>query len=233
MAQDEDVFPHLDGRVPDGLDPFGGLRQRHGRLRADRPARGQAHVGYQHVSAGLGHLHRLFLVEDVGAGEQPGLVGFGDHLHLQVVSHVRFFQVLAEQTVNEPDRGEVLHAGEALVLQLLDEDAHDAEGIRAAYACQHGGVLHDGQDLLSHFHHDLVGVAVGHHAGERTAPGHAVAPGVVDDDDVGASRLSALRGKPGAGPRADYRSAFGYLRPQPPQAFVIGYGHGLLRMGIE
>ena len=66
-----------------------------------------------------------------------------------------------------------------------------------------GVVLHHRQHLARHVHHDLVGVAVGHQPGERAAPGHAVAAGVVDDDEVDAAGLLALRREPGAGAAAD------------------------------
>ena len=225
MAQHQDILPNTDCGVPDGLHPLRGLLDRHGRLGADRTACRQTHVGHEHVCAGLGHLHRFFLVEYVGTGHKPRLVRLGDHLDFQVVTHVRFFEILAEQSVDESDRGEVLDPRESLVLELPNKHAHDTEGIRSADARQHGGVLHDGQDLLAHLHDHLVGVAVGHHAREGTPPAHAVPPGIVDDDNVGASRFRALGGQTGAGARADDGSSFGYLCPQSPQAFVVGYGH--------
>ena len=50
----------------------------------------------------------------------------------------------------------------------------------------------DRQHLAGHVHDDLVGVAVGHHAAEAAAAGHAEAAGVVDDDQVDAAGLGAL-----------------------------------------
>ena len=63
--------------------------------------------------------------------------------------------------------------------------------------------LHDRQHLARHVDHDLVGVAVGEQAGERAAARHAVAAGVVNDDEVDAACLLAFRGQPGAGAAAD------------------------------
>ena len=60
-----------------------------------------------------------------------------------------------------------------------------------------------GSTSLRHLDDDLVGVAVGEHAGERTAARHAVAARVVDDDQVDAARFLALGGQAGAGAAAD------------------------------
>ncbi len=70
-----------------------------------------------------------------------------------------------------------------------------------------GVLLDDRQHLARHLDDDLVGVAIGHQAGERAAPGHAVAAGVVDDDQVDAAGFLAFGGKPGAGAAADDRLA--------------------------
>ena len=51
-----------------------------------------------------------------------------------------------------------------------------------------------GQHFAGHLHHDRVGVAVGHHAGKRAAAGHAVAAGIVDDDQVDAAGFLAFGG---------------------------------------
>ena len=55
-----------------------------------------------------------------------------------------------------------------------------------------GVVADDRQHLAGHVHDDRVGVAVGHHAGQRPAAGHAEAARVVDDDQVDAAGLGAL-----------------------------------------
>ena len=54
---------------------------------------------------------------------------------------------------------------------------------------------------------DLVGVAEGEQAGGGAAAGHAVAAGVVDDDEVDAAGLLALGREAGAGAAADDRLA--------------------------
>ena len=55
--------------------------------------------------------------------------------------------------------------------------------------------------------HDAVGVAIGHHAGERAAAGHAVAAGIVDHDQIGAAVFLAFGRNAGAGAGADDRLA--------------------------
>ncbi len=74
-----------------------------------------------------------------------------------------------------------------------------------------GVCLHHRQHLVRHLADDLVGVAVGEQAGERAAPGHAVAARVVDDDQVDAAGLLALGRQAGAGAAADDRPARGDL----------------------
>ncbi len=63
----------------------------------------------------------------------------------------------------------------------------------------------DRQHLERHLDDDLVGIAVGEQAGERAAPGHAIAARVVDDDQVDAAGFLAFGRKPRAGAAADDR----------------------------
>ena len=55
-------------------------------------------------------------------------------------------------------------------LHIAQEEFHDAERIGAAHAGQYGRVLDDGEHFAGHVHDDLVGVAVGHHAGSEPRP---------------------------------------------------------------
>ena len=87
----------------------------------------------------------------------------------------------------------------------------DHERVGAVHAGQHRRVLHHRQHLVRHLADDLVGVAVGEQAGERAAPGHAVAARVVDDDQVDAAGLLALGRQAGAGAAADDGLAGGDL----------------------
>ena len=73
------------------------------------------------VGAGARHRLRLFLVEDVGRGEEVQLVGGADHVDLEPVAHAGLLEVGAEDAVDEAHGGEVLHAGEAELAQLAQE----------------------------------------------------------------------------------------------------------------
>ncbi len=75
---------------------------------------------------------------------------------------------------------------------MIEVMVHDHERIGAVDPRKHGRVVDDRQDLARHIHHDLIGVAVGQESCERTAAGHAVAPGVVDHDQVDAAGFLAL-----------------------------------------
>ena len=59
--------------------------------------------------------------------------------------------------------------------------------------------------------------------GEGAAPGHPEAAGVVDDDQVGAARLGALGGEPGARAGADDRRRPADLAAQPRERLVAGH----------
>ncbi len=105
-------------------------------------------------------------------------------------------------------------------LQLVEEDGHQAERVGAADAGEHRRLAHDGQHLARHVDDDRVRVAVGHHPGQRAAAAHAVAARVVDDDEVGAARLGALRREARAGAGADDRVARRELRSQSRERLV-------------
>ena len=125
--------------------------------------------------------------------------------------------------VEEADGGEVLDAGEADPLQLLEEDGHQPERVGAADAREHRRLAHDRQHLAGHVDDDRVRVAVGQQPGERAAARHPVAAGVVDDDQVAAARLGALGGQARARAGADDRLARLDLRAQPGERLVAGH----------
>src|SRR5207302_7885998 len=105
---------------------------------------------------------------------------------------------------------------------VAQDQLHDAERVRAADARQDGGVLHDRQHVAGHLDDDLVGVAVGHHAAQAAAAGHAEAARVVDDDEVDAARLGALGADAGAGAAADDRPAGSDLSAQTLETLLAG-----------
>ena len=75
----------------------------------------------------------------------------------------------------------------------------DLSHIRREYRC----VAHDGQNFTGHLHNDGVRVAIGHETSQRSSSGHAVAAGVVDDDEIRLCSFSALGGDPCARTTAD------------------------------
>ena len=138
-------------------------------------------------------------------------MGHADHVDLVAVAHAGLLEVRTEDPVDEPDGREVLHAGEADLLDLPEEVGHDAERIGAVDAGQHRGVLDDREHLVGHLHDDGIGVAVGEQPGQGTATGHAEASRVVDDEQVDAAGLGGLRRDTGTGASPDDRPALGDL----------------------
>ena len=134
-----------------------------------------------------------------------------DDVHFELIAHPGLLEGLAHVAVEEPDGREVLDAGEAERAKLLEEEPGDDERVGPVDAREDRRVLHDGQDLERHLLDDLVGVAVGEKARGAAAAGHAVAAGVVDDQQVDAARFLALRGEAGARAAPDDRLAAGDL----------------------
>ena len=150
-----------------------------------------------------------------------------DHLDLEAEAHAGLLEVGAEGAVDQADGREVLHAREAEADQALQELVGDHERIGAVDAGEHRRVLDHRQHLVRHLADDLVGVAVGEQAGERAAPGHAVAARVVDDDEVDAAGLLALGRQARAGAAADQRPAGGDLGAEAlEQRLSSDAGHG-------
>ena len=223
VAEDEDVRRDLDGRVVHRLDEVDALVERSRRLRADRASRRQAHVRDEDVGPGLGHRAGVLRREDVRTRQQVELPGGPDHVHLERVAHSRLLEVLAEHAVDQADRREVLDPGEPDLLDLAQEDRHEPERIRAADAGEDGRRPGDREHLARHLHHDRVRVAVGQQARERPPACHPVAARVVDDEEVGAAGLRALRRQPRAGAGADDRPPLLHLVTESRECFLAGH----------
>ena len=186
-------------------------------------------MGNQHIRARLGHRPGLVGVEDIRAGEHLQLAGLTDHLHLQPIAHPRLFQIGPHHPVDQPDRWKVLHPVEAHTLQLAQEVGHQPEGVGAAYARQHRCIHHHRQHFPRHLHDNRVGIAVGHHPGQAAPPGHAIAPGIVDDNQVHPAPFAELGGDACARARADNRAARSHFGAQATQGFSArNVGHGVL-----
>src|SRR5271168_3327441 len=134
VTEDENFRVDGDGRFLDGLYAGNRLVKRDGCFGADGPFRGQAHVCDQKVRAGFRHRDRLIFIKDIGTGKQVQLVSTRNHLHFLGVSHAGFLQVLAEETIDEPHRREVLHSREAELLQLAKKAVHHTKRIGSAHA---------------------------------------------------------------------------------------------------
>src|SRR5690606_13568341 len=155
--------------------------------------------------------------------------GAGDQLHFESVAHARLLQIRPEDAVDQPDGGKILDAGEAHRLQIVEEAVRQHEGIRAVVAGEHRRVLDHREHLPGHLHDDVVGIAVGHEARQRSAARHAVAPGIVDDDQVDAARLLRLGGKTRARAAADDRHAVRDLAVKAGEDFgTVGPAHASL-----
>ena len=206
-----------------GLHALCGFRKRRRRvgIHADRSFHRRVHVRHDDVRAGLGQGGGLGFVEGVRAGEHVEFVGQTDHLDFEVETHARLLQNLPEITVDHAHGGEILNAVETRFLELFQKDGHQPEGIGAAYARQHGGVLDDRQDLAGHVHDDGVRVAVGHEACRAAPARHAVAPGIVNDDEIDAAPLGELGGNTGSGAGAYDRFACRHLIAKALQALLV------------
>src|SRR6185437_17042335 len=97
----------------------------------------------------------------------------GDHLDFAREPHSRFFEAYPERSIDEADSWKVLDARKAHPAQLAQEGIHEPERIGAADAGKHRGRAYDRQYLARHVDDDGIGVAIGHHSGERAAPRHA------------------------------------------------------------
>ena len=155
-----------------------------------------------------------------------------DDVHFELVAHAGFLERLPHVAVEEAHGRKVLHAGKAERPQLVEEESGNDERIRAVHAGEDGRPLDDGQDLIGHFLDDLVGVAVREEPGRAAPPRHPVAAGVVDDQQVDAAVLLALRREACAGAAADDGFAAGDLVAEAPEDGVTGVVHcGLCHMG--
>ena len=73
----------------------------------------ESHVRDQEIRAGVCHVLGLVFIEDVRAGEQVERMRACNHLDFQGESHSGFLKILAEKTIDQAHRGEVLHTGKA------------------------------------------------------------------------------------------------------------------------
>ena len=137
MGQHDDVRIDPERRRRPGVDLRRAVLELQRRLRADRAAGRQPEMADDDVGAGLRHRRGLALAEDIGRRQHVLGMRLGDHVDLEPVGHAGLFEIGAEDAVDEADGREVLHAGEAERLELVEEHVHDAERIGAVDAGQH------------------------------------------------------------------------------------------------
>src|ERR1700733_553615 len=109
MTEDQDLRLDGDCRFLDGLNAGNRLIESDGRFGADCPFRSQSHVCNQEICAGSCHGLRFVFIEDIGAGEQIQIMRLRNHLDFLRVTHAGLLQILAEEAIDQPHRGEVLH----------------------------------------------------------------------------------------------------------------------------
>src|SRR5262245_1158041 len=180
-----------------------------------------------------GHVARVLLREHVGRGEQVELSCALDHLDLEGVAHAGLLQLGPDHAVEQADRGEVLHAGEAQLAEPCQERIEQQERVGAVDPGEDRRVRDNRQPFARHVEHDLVGVAVGEQPRERAAPRHAIAARIVDHDEVDAARLLALGGQPGAGAAADDRLAAAHHAVEPGQDVLAANSGHVVRISLN
>ncbi len=97
--------------------------------------------------------------------EETGM-GYGLEVEMIRAAHARLLELSADSAVEEAHGGKVLHPREPQRGQPRQEVLGDHEGVRAVDAGEHRRALDHGQHLPGHVQHDVVGIAVGHEAGE-------------------------------------------------------------------
>ncbi len=209
MADHHHVFPHPLGRLGPFVDDGRAVRQLQGSFSANAAACGEAHVRNDHVGPRPRHRHRFIGGKHIRRGQHVALMGFADHVDFKPIAHAGLFKVLAEHAIKQANRRKILHPGKAQRLQVIKQMIHDRKGIRAVHPRQHRRMPHDGQHLARHFLHNVIGIAIGQQPRQRAPPRHAVAPGIIDDDEVNPARLLAFGRKPRARPAADNGLALG------------------------
>ncbi len=211
VAQHDDVVVDAFCGVHNGIDQCNAFLEGFCGLRADGTGGGEAHVRDEDIGAGIGHVGGVFRIKDVGGGEEIEIMREADHLDFLVVAHIGFFEIGAEDAVDEADRGEILDARESGGFHLREELGHEAHGVCAADAGEDGSFADDGEDFAGHFHDDGVGIAIGHEAREGAVARHAVSAGIVDDNQIDSARFFAFGADAGACAAADDGFSFSDL----------------------
>src|SRR5258708_26457597 len=185
----------------------------------------------RHHNVGAGSSHRFCVVsiKTIGSRHQLYFMSQTDHIDLQTVAHTGFFQVLAEQPVNQTDRREILYSREAGLRHLLKKQRHLPKPIRSANTGKDGGVLDDSQDFARHFDDDRVCVSIWHQAGQRATPGHPVSTAIINNDKGNSARLFEFCRVSGPSSSSNDRTLFLDDFLQPLQNLLSSESHKLIQ----
>ena len=187
----------------------------------------------QHVGAGLGHRLRAVAVEDVRARQQIEPCAPRAPSRPRGRSSCRSPRGSARKTPSiRPTVGKFWMPSKPIAFSSRSRTGMMRNGSVPQTPASTGVSLHDRQHLLRHVLDDRVGVAVGQQAGEAAAPGHPVAAGVVDDDQVDAAALGELGRDAGAGAGADDRLVLPYTFTEARQRGLVVEMKGIGRSGV-
>ncbi len=126
VADDHDVGADGAASGNNGLYLVNAVVKSKSGLGTDGTLGGKTHVGDENIGTCLSHGLRLFGVEHVRAGQHVKLMRLAYHLYLKTVAHAGLLKILAEYAVDKTDGREVLHAVEALCLELTEVNVHPA-----------------------------------------------------------------------------------------------------------
>ena len=112
------------------------------------------------VCTRVGHPTCLLRIEGVRRRQKIERSCSADHLNLELEAHPGLLEHLAEVAVDHAHRREVLHAGEAELLELAEEARHGAERVGPVDPCEHRRVTDDRQNLGGHLDDDRVCIPV-------------------------------------------------------------------------
>jgi hypothetical protein len=159
VAKNNNVGTYVQRRLCNRVDPPNADFKRWSSLCADGAARCQAHVCDQEVRPRSCHGFGLLRLEHIRRGQEIFFVRQLDHRDFQAVTHAGLFQVLAKSPVDQSNGRKILHSRKTNRGDLLQKDIELAERIRAIDSREHRCFLDDWQNLVRHFHHNMVGVA--------------------------------------------------------------------------
>ena len=161
------------------------------------------------IGTRFGHGNGLLGSIDIDDAEEVHASSERDHFKLLLHAHARLFENLAELAIDDAVGGEIVHATEAHVFDLAQPMPHAAAGIGGMDAADHGDFVDDGQHFkFTDLHGDGIRIAIRHETSGRAVTRHAVAAGIVNDDQIRAAFFNELRADARASSSGNDRFAF-------------------------